>query len=341
MGIKLYYIGTGANLVDWQLRQYGGCPFCTTETETTEHVLKCTHAETLEHWNEEVTIYETWLKRIKTSAILRNIILTELYHWRRGITPPEIQSLTRDLQTVIMKQRRLGWKNFLEGLVVTDWAVLQRKYKPSSFGFAKSRAWVKKLIKVNWTLLHQIWTRRNSKLHETQTIHDREGHKDLLRAIEQEWKIGLHQLPIREFAYLFQIKWTTLQLRTTEYLKAWFVKVRLGRELYKDSKLIQDRFSDQGLLRRWVGMETNSRREKELIKAIKKEQRVGIGSLSPTKFEHMFQNKNMHTNTHTQESQILWLRTIRRERERIEDPHSILDAFSVQGPLRQWIGLSK
>ena len=48
----------------------------------------------------------------------------------------------------------------------------------------------------------------NNKLNETQIILDREDHKELLKAITNEWKIGLHKLSICEFAYLFQIKWT-------------------------------------------------------------------------------------------------------------------------------------
>ena len=157
--------------------------------------------------------------------MLKQIILQELEHWRHDKPSLDVSGLQIDLQTLILKQRKLGWKNFLEGLLVKDWAVLQKKYKPSSFSFTKSRGWVEKLIKINWILLHQLWIRRNQKLHKTQVILDREGHKELVIAIEKEWKIGLHQLPIREFAYLFQLQWSKLKTRTTDYLKSWFVKV--------------------------------------------------------------------------------------------------------------------
>ena len=194
----------------------------------------------------------------------------------------------------------------------------------------------KKLLRLNWILLQEVWNHRNDKLHNTQTILDREGHKELLNAIENEWKIGLHQLPIREFAYLFQIKWAYLQGRTTSYLKLWFAKVRLGRELYQDDKLLTDDFSKKGPLRHWAGLENKRINERELNKSIKKEQCIGIGALPLNQYHNMFEKNDMHTDNY----KITWFQTIRRAREDINDPNSIINVFSVEGPLRKWIGLS-
>ena len=333
------YIGTGANLVDWQQRHHGNCPYCDHKNETTEHVLLCRSTEAQDRWNEAMQKYKDKLKLIKTNRLVRNVIETELHYWRNQLHPPDITVLPLDLQKTITQQRKLGWKNFLEGILTKEWASIQRRYKPSTYGYSKSRIWIKKLIKLNWIFLQQIWTDRNDKLHNTQTVLDREGHQELLRAIEQEWKIGLHRLPIREFAYLFQIKWKQLQQKSTSYLKSWFVKVRLGRELHQDSKLITDEFSEQGPLRRWAGLEVDTRREKELIKAIKKEQKLGISKL-PSSCEELFKQKDMHTDKYSIEDKRLWLKTIRMNREKVDDPKGILDCFSVQGPLRKWLGLS-
>ena len=85
-------------------------------------------------------------------------------------------------------------------------------------------------------------------------------------------------------------------------------------------------------------MDTNKQQSRELKKAIQKEQKLGIGALSRKEFGHLFQNMNHKLGT--LESQKTWLKTIRKEREHINDPRGIIDAFSVQVPLRQWIGLS-
>ena len=52
----------------------------------------------------------------------------------------------------------------------------------------------------------------------------------MIEAVTKEWKNGPHQLPIQEFAYLFQMKWTTLKNSSTVDLKSWFAKVCLSKE---------------------------------------------------------------------------------------------------------------
>ena len=150
----------------------------------------------------------------------------------------------------------------------------------------------------------------------------------------------MHQLPIREFAYLFQIKWSKLKTNTTQYLKSWFVKIRLGRELYNDTKLLYDEFSEKGPLRYWAGLENKNTNEIELNKAIKRELRLGINTLPPDKYITLFDEKDMYTETYTIDEKISWFLTVRKAREHYQDPDSIIDAFSVKGPLRKWIGLS-
>ena len=333
------YIGTGQNLVEWQLRKHGNCPFCNHASETTEHVLQCQHMEAQAVWQKALKKYSKGLKRIKTSPILITIILKELHCWRLHQEPPDRSNLPLKLRMLIHTQASIGWKNFLEGILTTQWVQEQQSSKQKSYTVLAAKAWAKNLIKLNWDLLQEIWQERNEKLHETQTILDREGHKELMEAIKRERAIGLNRLPIREFAYLFQIKWDKLKTRTTGYLKAWFVKVRLGRELYKDPRLIQDEFSDKGPLRTWAGLENKKRNEKELEKSIKREKRMGIGIL-PQQYTYLFDITDIDTEVHSLDKKKEWLKTVRQGREASQDPDAIIDVFSVQGPLRKWIGLA-
>ena len=118
------------------------------------------------------------------------------------------------------------------------------------------------------------------------------------------------------------------------------MKVRLGRELYKDPKLIQDEFSEKGPLRNWAGLENRRRNETELEKSIKREKRLGISTLSQQTYGHLFEMTDIDTDSYSIEQKIKWLKVVRQGRENCQDPNSIIDAFSVQGPLRKWIGLS-
>lgn len=83
------YIGTGENLLDWNLRKHRECCYCCGPVETTEHILQCLHNKALECWEESFQQYETSLKKIGTSNILRSIILKEPHHWRYSKTPTD------------------------------------------------------------------------------------------------------------------------------------------------------------------------------------------------------------------------------------------------------------
>ena len=145
----------------WGLRRHGGCCFCTTSSETTQHVIQCMAAEATDRWEEAFTKYANDLSKIGTSTILKHIILKELHHWQYKIPPTDKSTLTLDLQVLINQQQRIGWKNFLEGVICTSWMTTQQKYKPARFNLAKAQIWAKCLIKLNWSLLTTIWKHRN------------------------------------------------------------------------------------------------------------------------------------------------------------------------------------
>lgn len=92
-----------------------------------------------------------------------------------------------------------------------------------------------------------------------------------------------------------------LKTRTTGYLKTWFIKVRLGQELYKDPKLIHDGFSDKGPLRTWAGLENKKRNKKELEKSIKREKIMGIGMLPPQQYKHLVEITDIDSEVHSLE----------------------------------------
>ena len=69
--------------------------------------------------------------------------------------------------------------------------------------------------------------------------------------------------------------------------------------------------------------------------------RAGLGILSQEEYGYLFDDKDITTDTRTLDEKILWFQTVRRARENYNDPNDIIDMFSVEGPLRNWIGISK
>lgn len=50
--------------------------------------------------------------------------------------------------------------------------------------------------------------------------------------------------------------------------------------------------------------------------------------------------QDMHRDRYTMEDKNEWLRTVQVYGEDLQDPKRLSDAFAVQWPLRQWLGLS-
>ena len=293
----------------------------------------------MDRWKVHFLVYKKTLLKLKTSPLIVKVLSKELHAWRHQQTPIDITILPLSVRTVIHQQRQIGWKNFLEGLVSTGWERIQQQHLQHRSSQKSPKTWAKDLVKANWTLLQQIWYERNDKLHNTQIILDNEGHKELLRAVKNEMAIGLHQLPIRDFAHMFQIKKKILYNKSVDFLKTWFVTVRLGRELHGDNKLITDEFSTPGPLQKWVGLTNNRIEESQLDKVILKEYKLGISDLDPMEYSQFFTIPIQQLLDKTTEEKKQWFKQIRMEREKINDTRGLTDRFSVKGPLRTWIGL--
>ena len=228
----------------------------------------------------------------------------------------------------------------VEGVISKQWKDIQTIFLEHKGSRVHPRNWAKNIIQGNWKLLKATWTERNDKLHNTQMILDNEGHKELMAAVKKEWAIGLGRLPIRDFAHLFQIKKDKFYSRTVEYIKTWFVTVRLGREIHNDPNLIIDNFSTPGPLQHWVGLTNSKIEHKELTLAISKEWKIGPSQLITDTQLSWFQHNLDEILAWSTDKQKEWFRKVRQARETTEDNKSIIDRFSVSGPLRKWVGLN-
>ncbi len=54
--------------------------------------------------------------------------MKELQSWREHQTLPNIDHISPDLAKAISKQRQIGLKQFLEGLITTEWVTYQDQY---------------------------------------------------------------------------------------------------------------------------------------------------------------------------------------------------------------------
>ena len=338
-------ISTGRNMVKWKLRYKGSCPFCNTDNEDKNHILRCENSEAQKIWKEGLADLVSSMKKWKTDPTLAKTIEQELHQWHQ-YNSNHIDLYPARLKKAILSQRNLGWKNFLEGLISKEIIEIQSKYYTNRGLKYTGTGWAKKLIKGNWSLLRHSWDKRNNKLHSPEIIQKLEGFEELQKAIQAEWQLGLHNLPGMEFEHLFNKHHTPEKIgRSIEQMKSWFSTIRGGRILYKDT-LIPDKFSEKGPLQRWVGLSDElfpSKREakarKTLQLAIKKEIQQGLGNLPAQSYTQFFRKTYKQIIEQTTQSQKDWFATVRKARFLHDKENANQDEFSKTGFHQRWVGL--
>ena len=239
-------------MVRWGFRLKGNCPFCLQEDETTAHIITCQHPDAKTVWNKSMKKWFQSLIKIGIDPTIITGIRDEVNAWKTGLVN-NIVTGDDGIDNLLAKQRKIGWQQFLEGLLSTEW--YNFFIKDSDTSRYQANTIISRIIRANWEFTFSIWTERNSKLHDTDRIKEFEGRPNLIQAIKDERKVGLSILPHNDFGYLFTIKEGSLLSRTLEGLKDWLAIVRGGRELFKDPRTPQDLFSQQGTLRSWIGLQ--------------------------------------------------------------------------------------
>ena len=250
------WIATGKNTMRWNIRYKGHCPFCHKDKEDKHHIIHCSHIMPTKQWNTLLKEYDKKLIRYKTSFALRKAIILELRAWRNNTNLPSLTFADPELTGIILNQRRLGWLNFLEGLITKDMFKYQRAYLDDKHPRLQLVSWSKKILRANWHLILNIWQFRNKNLHEKDTIQNLEGKQVLEKTIIKEWNRGLNRLPILEFSHLFRLKKEELMKKSLEGKKDWLMVVKIGRQIHSDNDQ-PDEFDTNEALRQWIGLSKN------------------------------------------------------------------------------------
>ena len=147
------------------------------------------------------------------------------------------------------------YDRLLEGLIPCKVILFQDKYYREDHTSCKSGIqWGKKVYKLLWQLVHNIWGSRNQQLHETNRIAKLQGLPQVQEAIRSEYALGLHQLLACEFSIYFSTWLEILLKRPLLTLKHWLLTIWLGRNMFGRSEDIVDGFSCDGPLRSWLGL---------------------------------------------------------------------------------------
>jgi hypothetical protein len=134
------------------IQDHAKCPRCT-EFETTEHVISCQAPNAQRQWDANITKVTQWLTKTQTLPEIQQAILSRIQSWRnqdeRFIAP---NYRWPGLNTLVLAQDTIGWKNFLEGGVLQEWASKQQEYFDWLQRRNTGKRWITQLIKKLWEI---------------------------------------------------------------------------------------------------------------------------------------------------------------------------------------------
>ena len=70
--------------------------------------------------------------------------------WRKGHPIPKSDHLPLGLRRAVITQRKIGWKQFFEGLVAKQWRIYMIQYYLHKKTKNTCRIWPKRLVKYVW-----------------------------------------------------------------------------------------------------------------------------------------------------------------------------------------------
>jgi hypothetical protein len=108
--------------------QSNKCPCCTIHLETAEHVLLCPKEGQVEVFMQLSMALEWWLNKVDTDPELVDSIV-KYVPWQ-GIVSMEdiVQEAPSRFHTAGKSQDKIGWRWFLEGMILKEISGIQQQY---------------------------------------------------------------------------------------------------------------------------------------------------------------------------------------------------------------------
>jgi hypothetical protein len=96
---------------------------------------------------------------------MRDAILSGLNSWHYDVQDLFTTSIPW-LQELREKQQKCGWRNFFEGLLLSDWRDAIQEYHRKLSSTKSPKRWISALIRKLWLIAWDLWEHRNGYLHD-------------------------------------------------------------------------------------------------------------------------------------------------------------------------------
>jgi hypothetical protein len=237
------FCATGRMMVRRRERTSDACPRCG-EPEDIEHVWQCT-SDTDAIWTTALLNLKVWMDDNCTHPKMRDAILSGLNSWHYKVQDPFKTSIPW-LHELYVKQQNCGWRNFFEGLLLSDWRDAIQDYHQKLASKKSPKRWISALIRKMWMIAWDLWEHRNGHLHNkevsllTQQV-------DL--AISDQFSIGYADLDGSTRA-LFRGGLPAVLAKPLDVKQQWLRRIQQARSNVALGKTFQ---SERQVMAQWLG----------------------------------------------------------------------------------------
>jgi hypothetical protein len=210
-----------------KLQDHAECPRCS-EFEDTAHVVLCPAPNAKRQWKASIATLSQWLNKANTLPDIQSAILSRLQSWYEQSEPlPTPTYNWPGLNDLVLQQDSVGWRNFLEGGVLQEWAAKQNEYYEWLQRRNTGKRWITTLIKKLWEISWNMWEQRNGELKNPASPASLREHARLDARIHIEYN-DISTLTIKDRRWFRRSK-EVIFTENLEYKHQWLESVSLAR----------------------------------------------------------------------------------------------------------------
>jgi hypothetical protein len=224
------YAPVGKVMQRYKFQDHAECPRCS-EFEDTKHVLKCQAPSAINQWKSSLAKLDRWMVKAATMPALRSAILNRLTAWQQSDPTASPSYTWPGVNDLIRKQTSVGWRVFLEGGLLKEWASKQQDYYDWLDKKNTGKRWTTTLIKKLWEISWDMWEHRNGELHHPASPAAFREHARLDALITLEYA-NIRSLSRKDLRW-FRRPQAVLVLEPIDYKLQWLESVRLARARFK------------------------------------------------------------------------------------------------------------
>ncbi len=220
------------------------CPCCAIHVETAEHVILCPKEGQVEVFMQLLLALEWWLHDVDTDPELADCIVE--YVQRRGQESMEetIQEMPRRFNAMGQSQDRIGWRRFLEGMILKEITGIQQQYYALNGSKMSLEKWSSGLITRLLEIMHGQWVYWNLIVHDPVLGTTATARKEeLLQEIERQQELGDEGL-LEEDKYLAEVNLEGLETTSGEWQHYWLLAIKTVQK----AKILREQQEQQQII---------------------------------------------------------------------------------------------